>query len=173
MTTCKIHNLSLIDVFLTVSYSHKSNAINSPPLRLPGEIRNIISGWVFRGVEYGLVDNWRPRDSVVLLQVENALGLHTLHDLNLLLVCRQIHSETALLPYRLGSFDIWDESLSYEKDLQAADRFLKERTQEQIDAISCMRFGVLYAKDGYPSLIEETGAFWVAKLAEPWYRRSS
>ncbi|KAI4701708.1 hypothetical protein J4E81_003448 [Alternaria sp. BMP 2799] len=148
---------------------YKSNATESPLLCLPAELRNMIFRWVFRGVEYGLVDNWRPLDSVVPLQVKNASGSHTLDDLNLPLVCRQIYAETALLPYSLGTFDIWDKSLSTEEGQQAVGRFLKERTHEQIDAISSLVIETFEDEDGYLNLVEQTGAYWVANMTEAEY----
>ncbi|KAI4920422.1 hypothetical protein J4E85_009189 [Alternaria conjuncta] len=150
---------------------YKSNATDSPLLRLPGEIRNMIFGWVFRGVEYGLSDAYWTHDSVVRMQIENTSGSHALHDVKLLLVCRQVHAETALLPYNLGSFGIRgeDESWEYYEWLHALEKFLKRRTEEQIGAISRLKFDEY--RDGasqFPELMEETGAFWVANLAEAW-----
>ena len=156
-------------VLLTMSYSYKSNAINSPLLRLPGEIRNMIFGWVFRGVEYGLANGYWPYDEVVRMQIDNQSGRHTFRDFNLLRVCRQVHAETALLPYSLGSFDIpgVDQSLCYYERLQALEGFMKRRTEEQIDAISRLTFdGSRDDESEVPELMEETGAFWVANLAE-------
>jgi len=116
-------------------------------------------------------DTYRPQDSVVRMQIDNKPGSHTLHDLNLLLVCRQAYAKTALLPYSLGSFDIRgedkdeDDSLCYH--LHALETFTNRRTKEQIGAISCLTFDG-YRDDASQSqeLIEETGAFWVANLAQ-------
>jgi len=63
----------------------------------------MIFGWVFRGVGYGLPDNYWPYGDVVRMQIDNLSGRHTLLDMNLLRVCRQVHADTALLPYSLGS----------------------------------------------------------------------
>ena len=129
----------------------------------------MIFGWVFRGVEYGLSDDYWPYGDVVGMQIDNESGAHTLRDLNLLRVCRQVHAETALLPYSLGSFDIQgedeDDSLCYH--LHALEKFMNRRTKEQIGAISCLTFDG-YRDDASQSheVIEETGAFWVANLAQ-------
>jgi len=125
----------------------------------------MIFGWVFRGVKYGLDTNWGPLDSGVRMQIETDSGSLALNGLNLLLVCRQIHVETALLPYSLGSFDIWGYFLTTEEDLETVERFLKERTQEQIEAITCLRIEAFDNKGG-PNLVEGNGAFWVAELEE-------
>lgn len=96
-------------------FSTTLNAINSPLLRLPAELRNMIFGWVFRDVEYGLADTYLPQDGILSMHIVNTFGSHTLHDLILLLICRQVHAETALLPYSLGSFDVWAKFLCYDE----------------------------------------------------------
>jgi len=90
-------------VRLTVA-STTLNAVNSPLLRLPAELRNMIFAYVYTGTAYGFDDTikitGRTQPSftgyVRLLNLKRRVGLS--------LVCRQTHDETALLPYKLGIF---------------------------------------------------------------------
>jgi hypothetical protein len=52
------------------------------------------------------------------------------HPLNLLYVCRQIYSETAVLPDKLNSFDIYNEF-----NCKVLVEFLKERTEAQVEVM--------------------------------------
>jgi len=159
-----------MDLQLNMLYSHKSNAIKSPLLRLPAELRNMIFGWVFYDVLYILSEYYRSHERVVYMHVDDCPGSYTPHDLGLLLVCRQIYAETALLPYSLGSFYVWAEFLGIDEQVYALHRFLKARTQEQIDAISFLEFDEFYNSSWNTKPLEGTGAFWVAKMAEESYQ---
>jgi len=75
-----------------------------------------------------------------------------------------------LLRYSLGSFSVLSEFLSIDEQVYALDRFLKARTQEQIGAISSLKFDEFYNGCCDSKPLEETGAFWVAKLAEESYQ---
>jgi len=63
-----------MDLQLTILYSHKSNATNSPLLRLPAELRNMIFGWVFYDVLYVLSESYRSHESIVYMHVDDCPG---------------------------------------------------------------------------------------------------
>jgi len=130
----------------------------------------MIFGYIFDGAMYAFThSSWR-RDRVVLMHVERrSEGDHALHDLKLLLVSRQVHAETALLPYSLGSFDIWADSMRYEELLVVLDTFMKGRTEKQIDAMNSLKFDEYDEWDKereFPRMVNQTGLFWVAELAK-------
>jgi len=122
-------------------FSTRLNAANSPLLRLPAELRNLVYGYVFKGNRYELggylFTGKRPEEGNTLIwrKLEtNALGL--------LLASRQLHAETALLPYKLGVFQFefeepdFDEDDWYEEVLQD---FFRARSRKQIAAIATMQ----------------------------------
>ena len=130
----------------------------------------MIFGYIFDGAMYAFThSSWR-RDRVVLMHVElRSEGHHAVDDLKLLLVSRQVHAETALLPYSLGSFDIWADSMRYEELLVVLDKFIKGRTEKQIDAMDSLKFDEYYEWDKeceWPRMVNGTGAFWVTELAK-------
>jgi len=89
----------------------------------------------------------------------NALGL--------LLASRQLHAETALLPYKLGIFLCdFEDPKDYEKAChnQAVRDFLQARSQKQISAIS--RLSVRTVKWCNKVLWErtQTGVDWATEL---------
>ena len=79
------------------------------------------------------------------------------------LTCRQIHAETAVLPYSLGSFRFECERLAF-RGLWILKRFLGRRTSEQIDAMANVQLSEWSkALDCY-WYQQNTAAYWVAKL---------
>ena len=130
----------------------------------------MIFGYIFDGAMYGFhQSSWR-QDRVVRMRVKfRSEGHHALDDLKLLLVSRQVHADTALLPYSLGSFDIWADSMRYEELLVVLDKFMKRRTEKQIYAMDSLKFDEFDVRDKaqqFPRIVNGAGAFWVAKLAK-------
>lgn len=86
---------------MTLQHSH-----GYPPLffRLPGELRNQIYTYIFTPVTISLVRkkglNGKPQKSGLELRRHSTKPW----GMSLLLVCRQMHGETALLPYDVNSF---------------------------------------------------------------------
>ncbi|KAI4676682.1 uncharacterized protein J4E84_009517 [Alternaria hordeiaustralica] len=83
------------------------NAAQSPLLRLPAEIRNAIYTFVFSDQVYRY-DVSGNNDSSIICRAEYPC-------LGLLLASRQVHHETALLPYELATFvfeikELWKPS---------------------------------------------------------------
>jgi hypothetical protein len=135
-----------------------SNTVNSPLLQLPAEIRNLIFFHVFSGSNYELAYIWSPTGQV--LTSNNA-------DLRQLCVCRQLHAETAMLHYKLGTFNIEYPYIVDYEFWRLFDRFLKARTEGQISAMACVK--LIDWKESDADFYETnsgTGAYWVAKLVE-------
>lgn len=80
--------------------SYGSHAASSPLLKLPGELRNRIYEFVFRGEVYDLAATGT-----------SPLSTHNKDRLGLLRACRQIYAESKLFPPALGtlsSFELHD-----------------------------------------------------------------
>ncbi|KAI4706343.1 hypothetical protein J4E89_009077 [Alternaria sp. Ai002NY15] len=146
---------------LTRRFSTKLNAVNSPLLRLPAELRNIVYEYVFNGNsfvfdEYLFTDR-RPNGEALLCS-----GAVRNHTLGLLLVSRQLYAESALYPYKLGFFDFrFDEGHFDEEGWheEVVHGFLQARSREQISAIARMEVGTYY-KYGTASDETQTGVEW-------------
>ena len=86
-----------------LEFSTLQNAIKSPLLRLPGEVRNRIYEYALGGEEVCCSYYKRP---YLRPGQPNRTGKEK-YPLSLLMlpqVCRQIHAESALLPYHLNDF---------------------------------------------------------------------
>ncbi|KAI4647686.1 hypothetical protein J4E93_004096 [Alternaria ventricosa] len=146
-------------------FGSKLNATNSPLLRLPAELRNIVYGYVFEGNRYALggylFTGKRPEEGNTLIWRTSRSN-----DIGLLLACRQLHAETALLPYKLGVFHFefeepdFDEDEWYEEVLQD---FFRARSRKQIAAIATMQvsteqmYGTMWEKT-------QTGVEWAQEF---------
>ena len=98
--------------------------MNSPLLRLPAEIRNMI--WTF-ALDCG--------QDIELLRHSELRFPHTLQNyMSLLFVCRQIHAETALLPYELKTFSMLSPGRSY------LVKFLERRTIVQREVMASVKW---------------------------------
>jgi len=112
--------------------SSKSNAANSPLLRLPAEIRNIIFSYVYTVADYGLeLDNDYGACHVVLSGPGMYLGEYEVHSF---LVCRQVHVETALLPYELGRFIFMAQEWGSHLAVVGMRSFLERLSPRQLHA---------------------------------------
>jgi len=82
------------------------------------------------------------------------------------LVCRQVHTEVALLPYVLGTFDFFSAAGEGFQGLWALKRYLEGWSSRQIDVTVHLKF-----RQNSFALEEiwvrtRTAAYWVAKLEE-------
>ena len=107
------------------SFSTCLNATTSPLLLLPAEIRNMIFEYA---VCHGVI-NLNKR----IHGVKRTVALVTCQTEPLLLVCRQIYSEVAILPYKLNIFSFKLFDFPY------FSNFLEQRTQEQLDLMTEVR----------------------------------
>ncbi|KAI4946685.1 hypothetical protein J4E91_006856 [Alternaria rosae] len=122
-------------------FSSKLYAANSPLLRLPAELRNIVYGYVFEGDHYELggylFTGKRPDEGNTLIWrtlQNNALGL--------LLASCQLQAETTLLPYKLGVFQFEFEEPDHDEDdwyEEVLQDFFRARSRKQIAAIATMQ----------------------------------
>jgi len=113
----------LADLHADFDNSTSRNQSESPLLQLPAELRNIIYTYVLQD------DLW-----VVAYRLTKTESRG--YPIALLFVCRQIHAETALLPYALNTFLIGDISLGED----AALGFLGRRTPAQLQSMQTLYF---------------------------------
>ncbi|KAI4644830.1 uncharacterized protein J4E79_010965 [Alternaria viburni] len=104
-----------------------SNAVNSPLLRLPAEIRNTIFAYVYTKTMH-YIDH-KPGTTYFYLPLCSVLDSDQLSSESKLdripLVCRQVHTEMALLPYALGTFDFLSAAGEGFQGLWALKRYLE------------------------------------------------
>jgi hypothetical protein len=134
------------------------NAINSPLLRLPAELRNRIFTYVFSGEEYRFLGNERgPITCRISSFQHNGLGP--------LLVSRQLYIETAILPYKLGTFRfMFDDCYSEKEWSWYVKRLLENRPTAQIKAITSLQ--ATEVSWGGPQWIwDMNGVGWVEQLS--------
>jgi len=144
----------LRETSLTSCCSTVRNATKSPLLRLPAELRNMIYGHVFDNITYNL---YMPYGDYPLCESsfqEAGMGL--------ILVSRQVHAETAYLPYELSAFDflVYDANKSqWKADVR---KFLAKRSEEQIKAMSCLTLRRYSHEE--QAFAMGTGLYWVKRL---------
>jgi len=100
------------------------NTLNSPLLRLPAALRNAIFAYVFSDNVYLFngPNAYRDKTTSITSFDENNLGV--------LVASRQLHAETALLPYQLAFFH-FKFRVSRVEWSYCVERFVKNRTREQ------------------------------------------
>jgi len=117
---------------LTHDCSTQHNATASRLLRLPAEIRNIIFAYALSHGDIKL--NVIPR-------IQNGPGRKGCwkhrnwadpFNISLIYACRQIHFETALLPYELNIFAVSGNDSAFQS-------FFAHRTLAQVDALARVR----------------------------------
>jgi len=86
-------------------------------------------------------------------------------DLALLLTSRQLHTETALLPYMLGRFHFRLMYMGVEAGEIRVDDFLEERSEEQLAAIGSLALQSYDNDRDQPVYVRGTGEYWAEKLA--------
>ncbi|KAI4917555.1 uncharacterized protein J4E92_008949 [Alternaria infectoria] len=103
------------------------NALNSPLLRLPAELRNAIFAYVFSSNVYVFDGASVYRDKTTSLTSFNE------NNLGVLVTSRQLHAETALLPYQLALFRFEFGGIRVTKGewSHCVERFVKSRTKVQ------------------------------------------
>ena len=142
------------------------NAVNSPLLRLPAELRNMIFAYVYTETVY-YIDHKPGTTTFYLHSISNhEFDKRQWEADNVPLVCRQLHAEMALLPYERGGFDFLLASLWGFEGLWALERFLGQLSSKQIDAITDLRFWQSWTALGYYWERTGTAGYWVAKLEE-------
>jgi len=109
------------------------NATQSPLLCLPAEIRNAIYTHVFSDQIYEYKASGSDAVSIACRAEYSCLGL--------LLASRQVHHETALLPYKLATF-VLDDGCAFLPE--ETPKFLSKRSEAQLAALG--RVEVIYGK---------------------------
>jgi len=145
-------------------FSSIANAANSPLLRLPAELRNEIFAYVYTDAVYhpGLTDyGGEPRAN--LRGSESYLKRCEVH---LSLVCRQMHAETALLPYELGSFNFRSQEWQSHEAVARMRIFLERRSPRQLHAIGKVTLWRAEYNHHRFWIQTRTAAYWLAKLDE-------
>ena len=147
-------------------FSSKLNATNSPLLRLPAELRNIVYGYVFEGNRYELggylFTGKRPKEGNTLIWRQSQTNA-----LDLLLASRQLHAETALLPYKLGVFQFEFEEPDFGEDdwyEEILKDFFRARSRKQIAAIATMHVSTQHIEEGTMWEKTQTGVEWAQGL---------
>ena len=137
-------------------HSTARNATKSPLLRLPAELRNLIYACTFDNTTYNFFQDNKPTEKTL------CAGSSTENNMSLLLVSRQVHAETAYLPYELSTFDF----LVYKADKREwkayLRRFLAKRSEEQIKAMSCLTLRRWSYEE--QTFAMGTGLYWVKRL---------
>ena len=107
---------------------YSSSLIPSPLLRLPAELRIAIYDYVFGENIYNLHLHRGPAKTYPSFNECN---------LGLIAVCRQLHSETRLLPYKLGIFSFQADIPDRSEDRRSfrIRQFVNSTTEEQKVAI--------------------------------------
>ncbi|CAN9136005.1 unnamed protein product [Alternaria alternata] len=113
-----------------------SKAPHFPFLRLPAELRNVVYNYVFSGTHHA---------------ISNSGFRLTACNMGLLLVSRQVHTECALLPYKLSTL-----SFSFTGPIR---RFLEARTEQQLRSIEDMRVFMSFGGSS-----RHTGSSWFEYL---------
>jgi hypothetical protein len=85
-------------------------------------------------------------------------------DMGLLLACRQVYAETALLPYKLNTiFFRFDPRYPAWKWKHYVRQFLKKRSVQQIKAIVSLKASG-YDREGPQRIVDESGVYWAKRL---------
>ncbi|CAN9439550.1 unnamed protein product [Alternaria alternata] len=134
----------------------KRNAIESPLLRLPPEIRNGIYTYVFGNTRYLFRDYHFSIRTPVTFTPDKV----EYQRLSLPLVCRQLHHETRLLPYELGTFDFVEWLGRSHITFRAIKNFLTERSQSQIEALHTLTL----SHDEKEKAINGNAMYWAKRL---------
>ncbi|KAI4917556.1 uncharacterized protein J4E92_008950 [Alternaria infectoria] len=146
-----IRNLSSLDRLTEL------NSVDSPLLRLPAEIRVMIFNHVFSGEKYLFHRHEVLADAILVSCGRSFTELN----MSLLLVSRQAHAETALLPYKLSTLCFPSQS-GWSTWQHSIKLFLEERSVEQIKAIVCLQAHVVTYDPQWGG--EKTGVWWANKL---------
>ncbi|KAI4701703.1 hypothetical protein J4E81_003443 [Alternaria sp. BMP 2799] len=138
------------------------NSVDSPLLHLPPEIRDMIFTYVFSGEEYLFRKDEVLGDALLLSSGRSFTELN----MSLLLVSRQAHAETALLPYKLNTICFHFEPTYLVEKLWVSyiATFLEKRSLQQIEAIVDLQTYM----DGFGgswNIISGSGLYWANRKA--------
>jgi hypothetical protein len=129
-----------------LQYSEARNRKTSPLLRLPGELRNRVYGYALSGVTISVFPAPKPWDPAQLhAHVADPVTALTatsnvMDTINLTRVCRQIHAETRLLPFRAFTFHVNSDG--------SFNKFIDILLAVQRDAISTIEVSTPDANEG-------------------------
>ena len=86
--------------------------------------------------------------------------------LSLLFASRQLHTEIALLPYKLCTMRLHGDwrIAGVDESRLLVRCFLRRRTKEQVEVISDLAFRVFDEQDDEYKLLRGTGSYWVEWL---------
>lgn len=130
----------------SLQHSEARNRQQSPLLRLPGELLNKVYEYVMSGVTisvFAAPKRWGPYElhtNVVDPVTALTTTSNALETTGLTRVCRQIHSETRLLPFRTFTFHIHSDG--------SFSKLLDTLLPVQRDAISTVQISTPDANEG-------------------------
>jgi hypothetical protein len=130
----------------SLQYSESRNRRNSPLLRLPGELRNRVYEYAMSGVTISVFPAPKPWSPAQLHAhvADTATALTAMSSpsdtISLTRVCRQIHVETRLLPFRAFTFHINSDG--------SFSKFVDSLLPIQRDAISTIEMSTPDANEG-------------------------
>ncbi|KAH8629783.1 hypothetical protein IG631_14360 [Alternaria alternata] len=127
----------------------RQNATSSPLLRLSAEVRNMVFNYVFQDEIYAINPGPLTRKR-----------LSSRRKLGPFLVSRQLYHETALLPYKLGVFQLGDHSWDH-CILSRLKAFLWGRSKAQIEVMARIE---CYDSRYMDTKVVGTGVYWAAEL---------
>ena len=149
--------------------------MQSPLLRLPPEVRDIVYSYVYCGQYFLLdkLDRCYKRRVKTSKSLDRALGLP--------LASRQLKQETALLSYKLAMFyfnicheDTFDKygrlikNVHYQQQCEMLRSFLEKRSLEQIKVLSGVGFQAYNKVTRKHEMIMGNGAYWVKERGCGW-----
>ena len=114
---------------LIYNCSTQNNATASPLLRLPAEIRNIIFAYALSHGDIKLNVIPRIQDGPGRTGCWKHRNWPIPVNISLIYACRQIHFETALLPYKLNVFVVSGNTSAFQD-------FFTHRTSAQVGALA-------------------------------------
>lgn len=100
---------------LTMITSAQRNAMLSPLLRLPAEIQNPIVAYLFNDCRIRITHKGAAIKRINYSTGSPALGTKSRNIVAITETCRQIYTETALLPFCLLSIIEFDDSGEYHR----------------------------------------------------------
>ena len=145
--------------------SHRStarNTIKSPLLRLPAELRNLIYTYAFDNTTYNFFQGNKITERTLYAE------LSTEASMSLLLVSRQVNAKTAYLPYQLSTFNFMVYKSNKKQWKPYVRRFLAERSEEQIKAMSCLTVRRSFDESEWYAM--GTGLYWAERLKMKKFR---
>jgi hypothetical protein len=122
----------------------------------------MVYAYVFDGELYSFIDySFGSEDNGGKLTSDKSLKKN---NMGLLLVSRQVHEETALLPYKMGEFLISIEAPDETEGWECVKAFLEDRSKAQIKAMKRLEIwdSSLWREDY--RIRAKKGGWWFATL---------